>query len=394
MNTDLILTLNQRIEEVESIVIGIEKVVNALKINDQQRLIANPPIPPAIACKVAYDKNGLVIRGTNLDQSDIPELGIDKVLNLRSSLEDKASKKELQSFKNEVTNIIQPTMNKLNQIVGTGTKVNFTADGRIVSVADLLPSDIPILPMAKIDGLEAIISSFNSLMVTSHKEDEVPTIKVSAGTYIKVTVDQYGRVINGEHKLGLNDIPSELISRINTLESRFVNIPSQQTIDAIQQELVNKLDANEPIVPGTYTKVRVDSKGLVKVGDKLTIRDLPELNISDIVGLDKAIRDKADQNDLLEIRDTVTSLVSSLSSIGEINGIKNELINKASDSELKTLTSKVNRMQGTMDNLINKIPSDMITTQLAQIINEVSILSGRIASLEHHLGITNPNASL
>lgn len=388
MNTELIISLQNKIEELSSAIDIMGKTVNALKINDQRRLTSNTPIPPGIACKVAYDSNGLITRGTSLEVSDIPQLDIDKIINLKKHLDDKASLKDFEKFKSAITEMIKPAVNKLSQIAGTGIKVNYNSDGRIVSSSDLLPSDIPVLPISKIEGLSDIISHLSIQKISENAEDSIPNIKVNPGTYVKVSIDKYGRVITGE-KLGMNDIPSELISKLNVIESKFVDIPSQQTIVAIQKNLVEKLDGNLPIIPGTFTKVKVDSKGLVTFGDKLNIRDLPKLTISDITGLEKVIRDKADYKDFLSLSDTVSSLVNSLSAIGEISGIKNELHSKAKDEDVKKLSSSVSQIKHTLDSLVNRMPSDIISDQLTQIQNEVSMLSGKISAIENHLGIAD-----
>ena len=100
MNNEIILTLNERIESISSSIKDIQKTVNALKINDQKRLDANKLIPPGISCKVAYDKNGLVLKGMGLEENDIPQLSIDKIDNLKRSLDSKASSKDFDQFKN------------------------------------------------------------------------------------------------------------------------------------------------------------------------------------------------------------------------------------------------------------------------------------------------------
>ena len=385
-NNEIILDLQQKVEDMGTTVNSMQKSVNALKINDQRRLSSNNPIPPGIACKVSYDTNGLIIKGIGLDVSDIPQLGIDKIINLKQSLDSKASNKDLESFKKSVTDMIKPTMDNLGKIVGTGIKVNYNSDGRIVSTVDLLPSDIPTLPITKIDGLEDIIKLFNSIKTESVDNKDIHDIKVTPGMFAKVNVDQHGRVVSGD-KLNMNDIPTELISKINILESKIPSLASQHSIDAINNELGDKLTANKPIASGTYTKVKVDSKGLVVNGDKLTVRDLPELSISDIAGLDRALLSKAGQNDFITLSDTVSSIVNSLSSIGEINGIKNELKSKASDEEVKMIRSKLTSIQNTVDSLVNRMPSDMIMEQLMQITNELSTISGRVSVIEQKLSL-------
>ena len=385
MNTENIIELQNQVEELSSTLSSIQKAVNALKINDQHRLDSNSPIPPGIACKVAYDKNGLVVKGTKLDSTDIPELSIDKITNLKQSLDSKASSRELEKFKSEVTDMINPVTKHIGDIVGTGVKINYNADGRIVSTADLLPSDIPTLTIDKIEGLSDIIESLNIPKENSINDFD-NNIKIHAGTYSKVTVDQYGKVVSGS-KLDINDIPNDLIIKINNIESKIPLLALSSSINNINKELINKVTLNEPIKSGTYTKVKVDSKGLVIEGDKLTIKDLPELNISDIEGLDKIIKNTVDRSEFMNLNDTVSSLANSLNNIGEITGIKNELKMKASDEDVKRINSKVITIQNTVDSLVNIMPSDMINAQLNQIMDELSVLNGRISVIERQLNI-------
>lgn len=391
MNTENIIDLQKRFEELVSVVEIMEKTVNALKINDQRRLDANAIIPPGIACKVSYDKNGLIIKGGKLEDSDIPQLDIDKINGLRKAINDKASIKDLEKFKVTMEEMIRPAVQSFNEVVGTGVKVNYNSEGRIISTADLLPSDIPSLPITKIEGLSDVIDDLKTQLMSKDNDDEstnqVMMRNRSGGTFVKVTVDNYGRIISGDDTFGINDIPIEIINRINDIQSKLIEFASQRTVEGISQMVINKVDANTPIIPGTYTKFRVDSKGLIVHGEKLTVKDLPELSISDIKGLDKIITDKADQKDLISLHDTVSSLVNSFSKIGEITGIKNELQHKASNDELQQIVSKVNSIKSSLDLLMNRMPSDMIVEQLNQISSAMSCLDGRISVIENHLGI-------
>ena len=381
MNTEIIVNLRKQVEELSSQVTTLTQLVNAMKINEQQHLNANHPIPPGIACKVAFDKKGLIVNGTKLETTDIPELEIDKIINLKNILNDKASSKDLSKFKNEVTEMIKPISEELGEVTGTGTKVNYNKDGRIISSVELLASDIPTLPIAKIQGLEDIIASMNISKISVNSEEKLPTIKTNAGSFTKVTIDQHGRVLSG-NKLDIDDIPNILISKINHMESSMANLASQKSVDGVSKSLSNKLDSNPNITSGTYTKLKVDSKGLVVKGDQLTIRDLPELNISNIVGLDKSLKEKADRIDLINLNDTVSALVNSLSMIGEVSSLKNELKSKASDNDLSKLNSRIESMQRTLDMLLDRLPGDMILEQFSQIERNLSDLECRIANLE------------
>ena len=221
----------------------------------------------------------------------------------------------------------------------------------------------------------------NISKISVNSEEKLPTIKTNAGSFTKVTIDQHGRVLSG-NKLDIDDIPNILISKINHMESSMANLASQKSVDGVSKSLSNKLDSNPNITSGTYTKLKVDSKGLVVKGDQLTIRDLPELNISNIVGLDKSLKEKADRIDLINLNDTVSALVNSLSMIGEVSSLKNELKSKASDNDLSKLNSRIESMQRTLDMLLDRLPGDMILEQFSQIERNLSDLECRIANLE------------
>ena len=389
MNTKIILELQSQIEELSSSLKKVEKHVNALKIDEQYRLNANTAIAPGTACKVSYDKNGLIVNGSQLESNDIPELEINKIKLLKKLLDEKVSDKDLEKFKVDIMNMINPVVATYNEIIGTGIKVNYNKEGKIVSSSELLVEDIPELPIEKINGLSDIIDEMRCQSVSVASDDIDNAIKVNAGTYTKVSVDQYGRITYGS-KLELNDIPRELVNNINLIQSKLIEFASQVSLDEINKKLINKVDANPAITAGTYIKVRVDSKGLVVSGDKkLDINDLPELNISNITGLEKAIRDKADHKDVMALTDTISSLVNSMGNVGEIKGIKNELESKASDERVDRIETKVESINNKLNTLINSMPSDMIFEQLNQIQNELSNLTGRMSSIEKYLKITN-----
>ena len=100
MNTELLANMKKEIEDITIEISNINKSINALKINDQRRLDANAAIPPGIACKVAFDKNGLIIKGIGLEVSDIPKLDIENINNLieKSIYDTNISMKDIQEF--------------------------------------------------------------------------------------------------------------------------------------------------------------------------------------------------------------------------------------------------------------------------------------------------------
>ena len=83
MNPESIIKLQNDFAALAIDVDDIKKIVNGLKLNEQRYVTKNNSIPPGIACKVAYDSNGLILSGIRLDPSDIPTLGIDNINVLR-----------------------------------------------------------------------------------------------------------------------------------------------------------------------------------------------------------------------------------------------------------------------------------------------------------------------
>lgn len=381
MNPETIIDFQNRITSMEESIQDIIKIIKGIKIDNNMKLNSNVPIPPGISCKVAYDSNGIILKGDKLSESDIPVLQIEKVDGLRRILDSKINKSDINNL-----GIRQDIIdNTVGEIIATGTKINYDKNGHVVSSSDITVNDIPELPIDHIADLREELDMIKNIKVISDENNEY---NVNPGVYCKISFDSKGRVVSGD-KLTLDDIPIELINNMNVIESKIPLLASQRSIDALNKLVVNKLDGNPNIVPGTYTKVTVDTKGLIVSGDHLQIKDLPHIGIDDITGLSNALRNKAEQKDLVTLNDTVSSIVTSLNKIGDVIGIQNTLKTKANDEELKQISSKVNSMQSLIDSLSSKIPNEMILEQLQQIQKEVSSISGRIFVLEKKIGIEN-----
>lgn len=379
MNPESMIALQKRIEEVEQIAQDAIKKIKGIDIDNQRKLIANVKIPPGIACKIAYDANGLVLNGDKLTASDIPTLPIDSIDGLRKILDSKVSESDAKKLQ-----MNDQQVKKSDKIAGSGIKVNFDENGLIVSASDLLIDDIPAIPIEHVINLREELDIIKSAIAPVKEVAEVP--KIAPGTFTKITYDETGRVLSGS-KLTTNDIPIELIEKVNHLEEQIPLFAPRNSVDAMSKVLRDKLDANDSITPGTYTKLTVDSKGLVTKGDRLTIKDLPTIGINDISDLSQTLRNKADQADLMELNDTVSSIVNSLNKIGDISAIQVKLERKAEDQDLRDMSSRIESLQKLMDILSTKIPNELIMEQLQQIQNEVSTISGRISVLEKKMGI-------
>lgn len=379
MNPETIIALQNRIEEVEQIAQEAIKRIKGIDIDNQRKLIANVKIPPGIACKIAYDANGLILNGDKLSASDIPTLPIDSIDGLRKILDSKASASDVKK-----TQVTDQHVKKDDKIVGSGIKVNFDENGLIVSVSDLLVDDVPQLPIEHIMNLREELNIIKSTV--SPVVEVVEPLKISPGTFTKITYDETGRILSGS-KLTMNDIPAEMIEKVNHLEEQIPTFAPRSSVETLSKNVRNKLDANDRVTPGTYTKITIDSKGLVTRGDRLTIKDLPTINIEDITDLSASLRNKADQTDLLCLNDTVSSIVNSFNKIGDVSAIQSKLERKADDQDLRDVVSRIESLQKLMDTLSMKIPNELIMEQLQQIQNELSTISGRVSVLEKKMGI-------
>ena len=382
MTPEEIVNIKNKITDLGIVVGDIEKVIAGLKIDKQLILQANTVIPPGIGCRVTYDSKGLILKTEDLRIEDIPDLPVEKITGLKKILDGKADGNILDNLK---TTDITTGREKIKP--GTGIKINYDENGLIVSSTDGLSIfDIPDLPFGKIIGLTDKLSMIESQLndITS---EEIKEYSVTPGTFAKISYGDDGRVISGT-KLSMDDLPIDFINRMNTIESRIPGLASQQTVDALVKDVAIKLEANKPITSGVFTKIMVDEKGLVTLGDNLTIKDLPEIQIKDITNLASILRNKAEQSDLVELTNTVSSIMSNNGS-AELIGIKNELSSKASDDSLKALANKVANTQDILTTLTDKLPIEFIITQLHDIQDKISTLTGRVSTIERHLNAHN-----
>ena len=186
-------------------------------------IVANTPITAGTATKITYDVNGLVVSGTSLSASDIPDLDWSKIT--------------------------------------TGIPTTLAGYGITLSA-----SDIPTLDWSKItSGKPTTLAGYG---ITNAIVANTP---ITAGTATKVTYDVNGLVVSGT-SLSSSDIPTLDWSKITT--GKPTTLSGYGITDAIV--------ANTPITAGTATKVTYDTTGLVLSGTSLSSSDIPTLDWSKI----------------------------------------------------------------------------------------------------------------
>lgn len=90
---DIPNALIEKVNEVESSVSerARQSTVTELSKSINNKLDKNKPIKPGTYTKVSVDKNGLVTGNDELTKSDLPQLGINDITDLRDTLNDKAA---------------------------------------------------------------------------------------------------------------------------------------------------------------------------------------------------------------------------------------------------------------------------------------------------------------
>lgn len=362
--------LEQRIADIETNIAKIMKLFAAFNI-DKQQFVKGNKIVPGIGIKVAYNADGLILSSGNLETNDIPQLPIDKINGLESVIDSKASINDVQEMRNNLANMYNHT-----STTQTGCKVNVDEHGFVNNVSDLNVDDIPQLPISKINGLIDALNEAKSCVVKNTNDE----YNINAGTGCKITYDEHGRVVS-KSELSINDIPSEIITRLNNVESIMLHKADQSAVDIIANNIRNKIDSNASTNSGIFTKVIVDANGLVTKGESLTKNDLPRLNIDDIESLRQTLANMLSLNDLDEINSNINDVRTVVSTRLTSDDIKG----KADNDTLHSLELRVTHVEELMNNVIEKIPGDMILKQLEQLSADISTISGRVALIERTL---------
>ena len=370
-------TLNELIAQLNDLkdqVATINQTVSALKIDAQYWVKSDANINPGIGCKVAYNKDGIIVKSSELEASDIPTISIDQVANLRKELDNKNIHNDFKLNDSDIAGIL-----KHSEAIGTACKVNYDKHGMIVSSSSLIEEDIPVLSIDHIDGLSDILNELKIRPINSGINEHTSVITPSTGC--KISFDQFGHVTN-VGKLSLSDIPNELIVHINEIESTLSTMASQKVLNNLNSIVTKKLDANPRIEPGIYTKVMVDSNGLVIKGKELTISDLPQLSISDIDGLQLELKNKVGIDKFNRLYDDLTIYMNSISMARINDAIDKAIKNCVGKSDIDDIQHDIKNLKSSIESISERLPSDMISTEITKLHSEMSALSARISALE------------
>lgn len=188
-------------------------------------------------------------------------------------------------------------MNEIKIIEVENEDVVITLDGSVACWSEIYGDP------KKSKALMALLDELLKLKVDSNE-------LIEGDTKCKITYDEKGLVIAGED-LTIEDLPELLLAHIKDVIATAEEVNILHGIEITTEELnrlkgllvtaeelnklaglnisiddlnsvINKLDKNPPITAGTYTKVKVDEKGLVTQGQKLSASDIPSIPLSKI----------------------------------------------------------------------------------------------------------------
>lgn len=291
---------------------------------------------------------------------------------------------------------------------GTGTKISYDKDGIVRGSLPLEATDIPALPMSKIEGLDELKS--NSISITDLKKfEEEINKKVSPGeikaTGTKINIDSNGNVvgigtltqedipqISIDHVTKLSDILSDFNGRlsaisnsIKSLDDRIKSINSvsknsnnsngnsnyaqivseinelSQAIFLINQRL-NRRDSyySSPVrVPaGRYSAFTVDHNGTIVSADELTDVDVETIHaeINEMKGeiskILQSMKLKADSIDMTKLQNTLDRKISDIPNMRKAIDAVNQINER--DERLRKLDESVQSIDTQMRSVLQE----------------------------------------
>lgn len=359
--------LELKIAEMEETIRTLQQCVAAFKIDKQLMIKREKLIKAGIATKVVYNADGLIVDVQELLSSDIPTLPISKIDGLSEELNRKIGIDQLSSINTRIDQILEP-----GNTVKTGTKVNIDAKGRVTNVSDLLPSDIPTLPISHIEGLSDKLDEISSSSVTQFQEE----YKTEPGIGCKLEYDNMGRIVKS-HPLTIEDLPIDLINKLNEIDSTLLTRVDTNTINDLYG-LINSIPAQQRIPSGTYVKLDIDENGNAS-STPLSPSDIPTLPIDKIDKLIELLSSKAEHSSLMELQNTVSTILSRMKTINELNQLSRTVENNSERTQVETLKRDIDDIRES----ISRVSVDQpVMDELQKLNSRISELSSRVAQLE------------
>ena len=370
-------TVDSRLDALEKAVSELMKVAKAYSIDKQNYVSRLDKVKPGVGYKVGYNSDGLIISANPLEAPDIPFLPMEKITNLKKSLDEKADKSSLDEINEKIDNV-----RKKGAVKYTGSVVNVDENGLVVSVEDLLPANVPELPISKITDLQKTLDDL------SHPDipEQIPHPDIAPGVGCKVSYDRHGHITNS-YPLTPEDIPSIIMDSINAITEEIASIRKEIADSAVttEEKIFAKVDKpiNKLTTGKYYTKFKVSEDGLVEDPTTLSPEDIPELPKSKITGLESTLAGLATINQMVELNNDIGQIASDLNN--NLNEATAAINKKADTEELAKLRADLNVTNDLVDNIARSMPSDQLPIEVANLAEALSTLEGRVSVLENAL---------
>ena len=325
---------------IEHLTTQLDNEIRSVKKDMKQMVRSSGNMTPAIATKVAIDKDGLIVDTFPLTSDDIPMLPISKIDGLNETIE------RLQSA--------PPTKTIVNE-----------APPPEIKLPPIKVEDLPAIPMNKIEGLnEALV-----LIETEAREDNPNPLNMPPIEVVKF------------RDITMENIPRELTNQINAITTTLSSLATKESLDGFRKELSSKIEMNPPIEEGTYGVVKVDSHGLVVSGRDITVSDIPEIITEDIYELKRQMLRKANHDELVQLMNQFNLFANTISQL-DLGNIKNQLAFKCDKDDLQKLSNTVAEINRKVENLVPVKPVDGIQAEIKSLQSQISSLAGTIVLLQ------------
>ena len=253
---------------------------------------------------------------------------------------------------------------------GTGTKISYDKDGIVRGSLPLEATDIPALPMSKIEGLDELKSNTISITDLKKFEEEINK-KVSPGeikaTGTKVNIDSNGNVvgigtltqedipqISIDHVTKLSDTLSDFNGRLSAISNSIKSLDDRiKSINSVSKNSDNSNDNSN--YAQIVSEINELSQAIFLINQRLNRRD--SYYSSPVrVPAGRYSAFTVDHNGTIVSADELTDVdVETIHA--EINEMKGEISKILQSMKLKADSIEMTKLQNTLDRKISDIPN-------------------------------------
>ena len=300
--SEQVALLNEEITSLKDQIAALEKEISKIKV-ETSNFVRAKTIKAATGTKITYDKNGLVESSGSLKIDDLPSIPTSKVTALQTFLDNHGRK---------ISNL-----EKQIAILETQKK----SEPKPVQNKSITVNDIPELPIEKIKNLKEALE------------------------LIKVSKEQ--PKVEEKRKLLESDIPDVFRNKIKVLEEKISTKVDKQEISEINVAVKSLNQQNTDLVK----EITSIQKTLEKK-DKSQNDKIPEIPISKVKGLAKALADIPDRVEIIQLNQLIDATNSATAS--SFNVIREQIKGRASQEQFRTLNNEIMLLEKKIDDLLNQ----------------------------------------